>query len=77
MTIVITGATGQLGRLVVEGLLDSSVPAGQIVAAGRDLAKVADLAGRGVQVRQIDFRDPASLRAGLCRCQQGAADLRQ
>lgn len=62
MTIVITGATGQLGRLVVEALLDSGVPAGQLVAAGRDLAKVADLAGRGVQVRQIDYQDPASLR---------------
>ena len=62
MTIVITGATGQLGRLVIESLLDSSAPAGQIVAAGRDVAKVADLAGRGVQVRQIDYRDPASLR---------------
>ena len=62
MTIVITGATGQLGRLVVEALLESGVPAGQIVAAGRDLGKVADLAGRGVQVRQIDYQDPASLR---------------
>ncbi|WP_348994550.1 NAD(P)H-binding protein [Arthrobacter sp. AL12] len=38
------------------------MPAGQIVAAGRDLAKVADLAGRGVQARQIDYHDPASLR---------------
>ena len=62
MTIVITGATGQLGRLVVEALLESGVPAGRIVAAGRDLAKVADLAGRGVQLRQIDYQDPASLR---------------
>lgn len=62
MTIVITGATGQLGRLVVEALLESGVPADQIVAAGRELGKVADLAGRGVQVRQIDYQDPASLR---------------
>lgn len=65
MTIVITGATGQLGRLVVEALLESGVPAEQIVAAGRDLAKVADLAGRGVQVRQIDYQDPASLRTAF------------
>ena len=62
MTIVITGATGQLGRLVVEALLDQDVPAGQIVAAGRDLAKVADLAERGVQVRKVDYSDPESLR---------------
>jgi NAD(P)H dehydrogenase (quinone) len=62
MTIVITGATGQLGRLVIEALLDHNVPAGQIVAAGRDLAKIADLADRGVQLRPIDFNDPGSLR---------------
>ena len=62
MTIVITGATGQLGRLVVAALLDQNVPAGQIVAAGRDLAKIADLAERGVQVRKVDYSDPESLR---------------
>lgn len=62
MTIVITGATGQLGRLVVEALLDQNVPAGHIVAAGRDIAKVADLADRGVQVRKVDYSDPDSLR---------------
>ncbi len=62
MTIVITGATGQLGRLVVEALLDQNVPAGELVATGRDLAKLADLADRGVQVRPIDYSDPASLR---------------
>lgn len=65
MTIVITGATGQLGRLVVEALLERHVPADQIVAAGRNTAKLADLAGRGVQVRPIDFEDPASLRAAF------------
>lgn len=62
MTIVVTGATGQLGRLVVEALLERSVPAGQIVAAGRDTAKLNDLAGRGVQVRSIDYNDAGSLR---------------
>lgn len=62
MTIVITGATGRLGRLVVEALLAYNVPAGQIVAAGRDLTKIADLAERGVQVRPVDYNDPGSLR---------------
>ncbi|WP_218712342.1 SDR family oxidoreductase [Arthrobacter sp. BF1] len=62
MSIVITGATGQLGRLVVEALLDLNVPAGQLVATGRDLAKLDDLADRGVQVRAIDYSDSASLR---------------
>ena len=65
MTIVITGATGQLGRLVVEALLAHNVPAGQIVAAGRDLARAADLADRGVQLRVIDYNDPDSLRAAF------------
>jgi NAD(P)H dehydrogenase (quinone) len=62
MTIVITGATGQLGRLVVEALLENGVPAGQIVAAGRTVDRIADLGGRGVQVRSIDYSQPESLR---------------
>ena len=48
MSIVITGATGQLGRHVVEALLERSVPAGEIVAAGRSVEKLAGFAGRGV-----------------------------
>lgn len=62
MTIVITGATGQLGRLVVEALLEHDVPAADIVAAGRDLARIGDLADRGVQVRPVDYNEPESLR---------------
>jgi NAD(P)H dehydrogenase (quinone) len=62
MTIVITGATGQLGRLVVEELLERKVPAGQIVAAGRSVGRLEDFARRGVQTRAIDFDDPESLR---------------
>ncbi len=58
--IVITGATGHLGKLVVEGLLQK-VPAGEIVAAVRTPEKAADLAARGVQVRKADYSDPAGL----------------
>jgi NAD(P)H dehydrogenase (quinone) len=65
MSIVVTGATGQLGRLVVEALLDRGVPAGEIVAAGRGTDRIADLAERGVRVRAIDFEDPATLRAAF------------
>ncbi|KWX01093.1 quinone oxidoreductase [Carbonactinospora thermoautotrophica] len=64
MPIVVTGATGQLGRLVVESLLEK-VPAEQIVAAGRNVKKVADLAERGVQVRRIDFDQPETLTAAF------------
>lgn len=59
--IVITGATGQLGRLIVEQLVHR-VPAGQVGASVRDLGKAAGLEALGVRVRQGDFNDPASLR---------------
>ena len=65
MSLVVTGATGHLGHLVVESLLDAGVPAGDIVAGGRRLEAVQDLADRGVDVRRIDYSDPASLRDGL------------
>ncbi len=65
MSIVVTGATGHLGRLVVESLLDRGVPADQIVATGRNIATIADLADRGVTVRRADLSDPASLRAAF------------
>ncbi|WP_248965163.1 SDR family oxidoreductase [Sphaerisporangium perillae] len=62
--IVVTGATGQLGRLVVEALLES-VPAGQIAAAVRSPAKAADLAARGVEIREADYDRPETLKAGF------------
>jgi NAD(P)H dehydrogenase (quinone) len=65
MSIVITGATGQLGRHVVEALLERNVPAGDIVAAGRTVEKIADFAERGIQVRSMDYADAASVAAAL------------
>jgi len=62
--IVVTGASGQLGRLVIEALL-KKLPAGEIVAAVRNPEKVVDLAARGVQVRQADYDQPASLVAAF------------
>lgn len=62
--IAITGATGQLGRLVVEGLL-ASQPASSIVAIVRDPAKASAWAARGVQVRQGDYTQPAALAQAL------------
>ncbi len=58
--IVVTGASGQLGRLVIQSLL-RKVPAGEIVAAVRDPKRVQDLAALGVQVRQADYNQPATL----------------
>lgn len=62
--IVVTGATGQLGRLVIASLL-KKVLASQIVAAVRSPDKAKDLAASGVQVRQADYNQPASWDAAL------------
>ncbi|MEN0133729.1 MAG: SDR family oxidoreductase [Rhodococcus sp. (in: high G+C Gram-positive bacteria)] len=61
MTIAVTGATGHLGRLVVEALLDKGAAAADIVAVVRTPAKAADLAGKGVEIRQADYSDRAAL----------------
>ncbi len=60
MTIAITGATGQLGSLVVDALLEQ-VPADQVVAVVRDAAKAQSLADRGVTVRVAPYDDRAAL----------------
>jgi NAD(P)H dehydrogenase (quinone) len=65
MTIAITGVTGHFGRLVVESLLARDVPADQIVATGRDVSKIADLADRGVRTQASDYSDLDSLRQVL------------
>lgn len=58
MSIVVTGATGHLGHLVVEKLLDRGIAAEEVVATGRNLDKVADLAARGVRTARLDYADP-------------------
>jgi NAD(P)H dehydrogenase (quinone) len=65
MPLLITGATGHLGRLVVEQLLADGVPAGDIIATGRATDKIKDLADRGVQVRAVEFGDAAAVRAAV------------
>lgn len=58
--ILVTGATGQLGRLVVQSLR-TLVAAERIIVAVRDPAKAADLAAAGVEVRAADYNQPAQL----------------
>lgn len=60
MTVALTGASGQLGRLIAEGLIDS-LPPQDVVLVTRTPATLADLAARGAEVRPGDFDDPASL----------------
>jgi NAD(P)H dehydrogenase (quinone) len=62
---VVTGATGHLGRLVIEAMLRRGVAPSDIVAAGRAVERAADLEARGVRVARIDFDDPASLGAAF------------
>ncbi|MFV8759470.1 NAD(P)H-binding protein, partial [Yersinia enterocolitica] len=58
--IAVTGATGQLGRLVINALL-KKVPANEIIAAVRSPEKASDLAALGVQVRKADYSQPTTL----------------
>jgi NAD(P)H dehydrogenase (quinone) len=63
--LAVTGATGHLGRLVVEHLLDRGVAPAEIVAAVRSPEKAADLAARGVRVRAADYTKPDTLAAAF------------
>lgn len=65
MSLVITGATGQLGRLVVDALLAKGVAADRIVALGRDDERLAKLAALGVTTRKVDYSDAAAVADAL------------
>ena len=60
MSIVITGASGQLGRLTAELVLDR-VPASEVILTTRRPEALSDLAERGARVRQADFDRPETL----------------
>lgn len=62
MTILVTGATGNLGRLIIASLLERGTDPQSIVAGARDVAKGADL---GVRVVHLDYTEPASIAAAL------------
>ncbi|MCE9573198.1 MAG: SDR family oxidoreductase [Deltaproteobacteria bacterium] len=62
--IVITAATGHLGRHVVTALL-AKVPPAQLAIAVRDPAKAQDLAAQGIAVRHADYEQPQTLRAAF------------
>mgnify|MGYP002623224811 FL=1 len=60
MRIIVTGVTGQLGRIAAETLLER-VPADRLIAVARQVEKAAWLAEKGVEVRHGDYNDLASL----------------
>lgn len=59
--IVITGATGTLGRILVEEAL-KIFPANELGVSVRDASKAQDLADKGVSVREGDFKKPETLK---------------
>ena len=65
MSIVITGATGHLGRLVLSSLLRLDVPREELVAGGRNQEKLGSLRSLDVATARIDYDDPAGLDAAF------------
>lgn len=63
-TILVTGATGQLGRLTIAQLLRRA-PAARIRALVRNAAAAQDMAARGVELCSGDYNDPAALASAL------------
>lgn len=56
--ILITGAAGQYGHLVVEGLLEKGVSPSSLLLLTRNPNKLAEYASRGVDIRKGSFDDP-------------------
>ncbi|MBO9568355.1 MAG: SDR family oxidoreductase [Cellulomonas iranensis] len=63
MSVVVTGATGHLGRLAVEGLLAAGVT--DVVAGARGTDRVADLVARGARAAEVDYDRPETLAAAF------------
>ena len=63
-TILVTGASGALGRLVVERLLAAG-PGGAVIAAARRPEAVGDLVDRGAEARVADYDRPETLAAAF------------
>jgi NAD(P)H dehydrogenase (quinone) len=65
MSLVVTGATGQLGQHVIATLVAKDVAADQIVALGRDDERLAELAALGVATRKVDYADAPAVADAL------------
>jgi NAD(P)H dehydrogenase (quinone) len=62
--ILVTGATGQLGQIVIEKLSEK-IPINQIAALVRDASKADHLIAKGVNVRVGDYQNGESLLAAF------------
>jgi NAD(P)H dehydrogenase (quinone) len=65
MTILLTGATGHLGRHVLDALLERGVAPTDLVAGGRRLDALAEYAARGVRVVELDYDRPETVAAAV------------
>ncbi len=63
--VLVTGASGHLGRLIIDALLARGAAPSDIVAAARDTAKVADLAASGIRTVAFDYDRPDTITAAL------------
>ncbi len=61
----VTGATGALGSLVIQSLIDMKVPASSIIAVVRNRSKAEHLASQGVEIRIADYEQPETLEEAL------------
>ncbi|GAA1830061.1 NAD(P)H-binding protein [Agromyces salentinus] len=65
MTILVTAASGQLGRLVLDALLTRGAEPSTIVAGARDTSKLADVEARGIRTVELDYAKPDTIAAAL------------
>ncbi len=73
MSIVVTAASGHLGRLVVRDVLRRGIAPDHVVAGARSLPAVKDLADTGVRTVVLDYDQPDTVEAainGVCRRSQ-------
>ncbi len=65
--ILVFGATGSLGRHVLDGLLERGTPAAAVTAAGRNEGRLAELASAGFATVRVDLTDPAAVAEVVAR----------
>lgn len=61
MSIIVTAASGHLGRLVVEALIERGADPDSVIATSRDLTRIEDLAALGVRTAVLDYSRPSTI----------------
>lgn len=63
--ILVTGATGNLGKATINSLLNKGIPVNDITALVRDETKAAEFKSKGIQVKVGDYEDFESLKSAF------------